>query len=284
MDDAKRSASKITNSTTKKPGPTTIEKRALDTLKTRIKEKKLRLTEIAKALTPPLSESQLRNLINGGSALSLDRFFQLTKLIQVDPFEVLHHSNPNPKFEMPFSREQEKFLVSNPWHFKIMKSLTLPRTKEEISEIFPEAPTVSAIINELLKREIIVRQETAQGVFYRVNASPFQLTSIDFVDGYTDLLLEIVKQLHETTVECEYERRDLIKFIRNMFAVDYMTPEQMMAMRDRLMGVYDEFREAVGKNKMDPSYGAIAKENLVGLVTLFAPLNRSTFLARPSGE
>ncbi len=258
----------------------TIERRAMEFLRQKMKEKKLKPADMAKALTPPLSESQLRHLLNGGSSITLDRFFQLAKLAQIDPFEILHHSNPNPQFEMPFSVEQEKFLVRHPWHFKILKALGLQRTEKELIKLFPECSHIPEILSDLLRMKFILKQDTGDGAFFRVNASPFQLTSIDFVDGYPELLVEIVKEMQQTIAICERERRDLIKFIRYMFVVDYLTPEQMMSLRDRLRAVYNEFRDAVGRNRMDPSYGTVAKDNLVGFVTIVAPLNRTTFLQK----
>ncbi len=264
--------------TTKKDS---VEKRAVDFLKKKIKERKLKHSDLADGLEPPLSESQLRHLLNGGSAMTLDRFFQISKLIQVDPFEVLHQSNPDPKFEQPFDREQELFLTKNPWNYRLMKALSLPRTENELVEMFPECDRVSQILKSLLDLKIIRENKSADSHTYRVNASAFQLATIDFVDGYTELLLSNVKDVHETTVEVDRIRNDLVKFIRNVMVVDYLTPEQMMTLRDRLVSVFAEFRRFVGQNRLDSSYAAIAKENLVCLITLMAPLNRKKFLNRP---
>jgi hypothetical protein len=257
----------------------TVEKRAVELLRQRIRERKLKPSQLAKALEPPLSESQLRHLLNGGSALTLDRFFQLSKLIQVDPLEILHHANPDPKFEQPFNKDQEAFLVSDPWHYRIMKALSLPRTERELVQLFPECSKLSAVLKALVDKEVVLQITSAKEPVYRVNASAFQLATIDFVEGYTDLLLSNAKLVHETTVDIERLRPDLIKFIRNMMVVDYLTPEQMITLRDRLVSVFAEFRRFVGHNRMDSSYAAVAKQNLVCLVTLMAPLNR-TFMKR----
>ncbi|MDB5037287.1 MAG: hypothetical protein JWQ35_815 [Bacteriovoracaceae bacterium] len=258
-----------------------VEKRAAELLRLKIREAKLRPGDLAKALRPPLSESQLRHLLNGGSALTLDRFFQLSKLIQADPLELLHHSNPDPKFEQPFTTEQEMFLVSDPWRYRIMKALSLPRTERELVHLFPECRDVEKIVKQLLEKKIILELGSAKETTYRLNANAFQLATVDFVEGYTDLLLKNVLDIHDTTVTIEEVRPDLIKFIRNMMVVDYLTPEQMITLRDRLLSVFAEFRRFVGRNRMDTSYAAVAKENLVCLVTLMAPLNRATFLKRP---
>lgn len=255
-----------------------VEQRALEFLKGKMKELQIRPSELAEALDPPLSESQLRHLLNGGSSLNLDRFFQITKLMQIDPFEVLHHSNPDPKFEMPFSREQEIFLASDPWHFRLMKALGMPRTEKELVELFPECPRVSNILKLLLEKKIIEQRKTPEKIVYRVHASAFQLATIDFVEGYTQMLLANTRDVHETTVLVDAHRRDLIKYVRNVMAIDYLTPEQMMTLRERLIAVFAEFRRFVGQNRMDSAHSQVAKENLVCLITLMAPLNRKTFL------
>ena len=161
-----------------------------------------------------------------------------------------------------------------------MKALAIPRTEEELSSLFPECSDISKILKLLVDKKIILEHVSEKKIFYRVNANPFQITTIEFGEGYTKLLLKMVKEMHETTVECSRHRLDLIKYIRNVFVADYLTPEQMIALRERLIAVFSEFRRSVGRNRLDPEYGTIAKQNLVGFITLLAPLNRTTFLKR----
>jgi hypothetical protein len=267
-------------STNSDPQKDSVEKRAVELLRVKIRERKLKPAELAKALDPPLSESQLRHLLNGGSSLTLDRFYQIAKLIQVDPLEILHHANPDPKFEQPFSHEQEKFLAADPWRYRMMKALSLPRTESELSRLLPECTQLHSILRSLVERKIVLEIASPKDPIYRVNASTFQLATIDFVEGYTELLLANAKSAHETTVEIERIRPDLIKFIRNMMVVDYLTPEQMITLRDRLVSTFAEFRKFVGHNRMDSSYAAVAKQNLICFITLMAPLNRTTFMKR----
>lgn len=257
-----------------KPPEGTVEERACQFLRQIIKERKLKYGDLAKSLSPPLSESQLRNLLKGGSHLTLDRFFQLAKIMQVDPLELLQSANPDPAFELPFSKSQEEFITEDPWHFKIMKALSFPRTEQELKEFFPDCPRMSEIVSEMLKREIILEEEGA----YRVNASHFQVATVDFSEGFTEMLLKLTKEMHETTVNCERKRRDLIKYIRNMLICDYLTPEQMMSLRQQLLNVFKEFRRYVGRNRLDLQYQGIAKKNLVAMITLMAPLNSLRFL------
>lgn len=243
----------------------------------RLKDKKISLRKVAELLQPRVTASQVHHILSGKGPLSLERFFEFARILQVDPLDLMMESSGHPpSHAYLLTAEQESLLCESPLMYKL--AYTCFHSKQSISyekfcELFPESQgSVRSCLKKLVMNGVL---KCARPNEYE---SPFdQIPKFHFRPEYDELVGKLAMDYHRNAAAIGLEHPDLAKFVLTKYHLAFLTPEQMVQVRSELLKLQEIIWNFQHQNQSNAELVDLSRDNFMALMTFFAPVNAASF-------
>lgn len=244
----------------------------------RLKEKKISLRRAAELIQPPLTASQIHHILSGKSPLSMERFYEFARILQMDPVDLMMEaSGHRPTHAYLLSPEQEAFICMHPLNYKLAYTCfhsESPVTQERFHELFPESRHDIAKSLKKLVSKGILRCPTPEAY-----ESPFeQIPKFHFTPDYEKLLARLAMECHQSAASIGNDYPHLAKYVLTKYHLAFLTPEQMVQVRAELVKLQEIIWSFQHQNQSNEDLAKLSERNFMALMTFFAPINPVSFV------